>query len=535
MSELVAKLRRFRPSIPLRAAAIFLSVAAISTFIQWEPKFRDPDSFYHAKMAALMSARGVIRDFPWLPFTTLAHAFADHHFLYHVILIPFVAALGPLVGVKVATVLLVAACMTAFFALLSAWRVPYPEAFTLILATSTAFLFRINLSKTSAASVAVLLLGLLCIEKRKPALLAALAFAYVWLYGGWPLLPVVAGAFAVGRVCADLILQTPTSLRAWIRTDEARNVAAVAAGAASGVVVNPYFPTNIRFYWEQIVQIALLNYRDKIGVGSEWYPYQVKTLFAENSAILLVAALAIALLVAMVFWNDISRRDAPPVARKDAATSFALFLLAGLFLLMTMRSRRHIEYFAPFAMLAAARFIGILHARLDARAFAARLASLFPAVPRFDRVFLAYFVFLALFLGARGVIGVHTSYFDGIPWTRYEKAGRWLAAHTPKNAVVFHSDWDDFPPLFFWDDRNRYIAGLDPTFLYRQDRTRYREWVGITTGKTKKDVANIIERDFDSRMVLVAKTHEEMREVIEADPAFIKVYEDDDVRIYSRL
>jgi hypothetical protein len=124
-------------------------------------------------------------------------------------------------------------------------------------------------------------------------------------------------------------------------------------------------------------------------------------------------------------------------------------------------------------------------------------------------------------------------YSGGIPWTKYAKAADWLTRNTPEGAIVLHSDWDDFPVLFFQDDRNRYIIGLDPTFLYRQDPDRYWEWVNITTGKTASGIAEAALNRFDSRYILVENDHTEMRKQVDLDPRIERVYQDEDARIYK--
>ena len=32
--------------------------------------------------------------------------------------------------------------------------------------------------------------------------------------------------------------------------------------------------------------------------------------------------------------------------------------------------------------------------------------------------------------------------------------------------IVYNVDWADFPELFFWNAKNRYVSGLDPIFLF---------------------------------------------------------------------
>jgi hypothetical protein len=85
---------------------IFLTSFIVFAYLQYSEAFADPDSFYHAKMALLARDQGVIKDFPWLQYTVLVNNYTDQHFLYHVILIPFVTFFDPLVGIKLATVFL---------------------------------------------------------------------------------------------------------------------------------------------------------------------------------------------------------------------------------------------------------------------------------------------------------------------------------------------------------------------------------------------------------------------------------------------
>ncbi len=530
---------------------VFLLVLAIYGYLQLAPTFLDPDSFYHVKMALLIRERGLVMDFPWLPFTTLAKAYTDHHLLYHLLLIPFLTAFGPMAGAKVAAAVFGAFAMTAFYAVLRAYGSRWPFAFTMLLATSSAFMFRMNLAKTSSLSIALLMVALLAVKKGRPLLLFAISWVYVLLYGGWPIMGAVVATFLVTHAVIDRILDKHpvhswAGLWFWRRlfrgsrkavsdffgTPEVRHAAAAVGGLLCGVIVNPYFPKNLAFYWEQIVQIAVVGYKDKIGVGVEWYPYPANALFVENSAIFLAVAVCLCLLLAMVFWGDTVKRDAPPVTRAEMTAQLATFFLASAFLILTMRSRRHVEYFAPFAVLATALFFTMLVSRLDVRAFLGRVRWLFPKPPVLPLAVLTYLGFLFVFLGVRDVMSTKMTYAGGIPWTKYAKAAAWLRDHAPEGAVVVHSDWDDFPPLFLQDDRQRYIIGLDPTFLYRQDPGRYWDWVEIASGKRKGGVAAAITGEFGSRYVLVENDHTDMRKELDADQGFTRVYQDDEARIY---
>ncbi len=535
---------------------VFLLVCVIYGFVNASSTFLDPDSFYHLKMTELLLHRGIVRNFAWLPYTTLAHAFADHHFLYHVILIPFVTFYGPFVGAKVATVALAAVAIVAFYAALKAYDCKMPFVFAMLLATSSSFMFRINLTKTSAISVAVLMLALIAIRRESLRSLFFLSWAYVLLYGGWPIFGVVVGSFLAARVLVDRLvdrhpLHSWGHLWFWRRlfalrrnawadlraSREVRMAAAVVAGLTCGVVVNPYFPANLRFYWEQIVQIAVLNYRDKIGVGAEWYPYPIPEFYTENSVIFICAALCILLLLMMIFWSDVTKRFAPAGNRQTLSARVAVSILAIFFMAMTVRSRRHVEYFVPFAMFAIALFYSSLGARVDWNALSRKLQTLLPVRIK-DQLSLgdlscAYITVMFLFLCTRNVLGTHDTYAGGIPWSRFSKVAEWTRNNIPAGAIITHSDWDEFPPLMYYDDTHRYICGLDPTFLYRQDPTRYWLWVNVSTGKVGENVGEKVRDGLGSRYLLVESKHAEMRRELELDPSVERLYSDQEASVYA--
>ena len=62
----------------------------------------------------------------------------------------------------------------------------------------------------------------------------------------------------------------------------------------------------------------------------------------------------------------------------------------------------------------------------------------------------------------------------------YEKAGQWLKTNTNEHEIIFNTRWDQFPRLFFYDDWNYYIFGIDPESLYSYDKELYWLWLNIS-------------------------------------------------------
>lgn len=503
--------------------ALVLFCIGTITFTWWiaAPTFTDPDSFYHIKISQLIGReRGAIVDFPWAAFTTLKDAYVDHHFLYHVFLAPFVRFLNPIVGMKLATALLGGATIALFYLVLRTHRVPAAAVWSVLLLAAEPFAFRIGLSKAPSVGFLFLVGAFLLLHQKKYRLLGILSFFFVWSYGGFLLIIVLAAVYAA------------FSLFAWMRAHarrpslrEAARIAlplfVVCAGVLGGLLLHPSFPTHFRFYWEQIIQIGLINYREMIGVGAEWYPIAFHDLTAASlvlSAIMLVSIVA--------FVSSVS---------KQSTASRTAGVMALIFFLFTLKSHRYVEYYVPWAYLFVAFSLtdsGWL-SRLPraVRALAADTSqSIFHrAVGALLVLYLAMMI-PGLLMGS--VLLTSRSLHNGVPVDRFENVGRWLRAHSNKGDLVFHNDWDDFPALFYQSDKTVYVVGLDPTFMYRYNQDLYWKWVDITTGKRQDGVFEIIQQEFGARFVLVDDEHTAMKRVIAAEKRFKQVYRDEEVTVY---
>ncbi len=112
------------------------------------------------------------------------------------------------------------------------------------------------------------------------------------------------------------------------------------------------------------------------------------------------------------------------------------------------------------------------------------------------------------------------------PADLYADGARWLQDNTPTGSLVFHTDWDDFPRLFFYNSHNVYLAGLDPTYFQLYDAHLYNLWVKITRGDVQNLSASILE-NFDTRFVHTDLKHSDFLDVAGSDPDMVEVFRDD--------
>jgi hypothetical protein len=482
-----------RWSTTLQVAGGFVLILAIMARIEFAgPAILDNDGYYHIRWSKMLRESAPhLPKFKWLPLTTLdGDSYVDHHFLFHVLLAPF--TFGDLrVGAKVAAAIFSSLAMAAVFSLLVIYRVPYRWLWLVpLVAGSEPFLYRMSMTRAPSLSLVLLAAGAYLILKRRMILLAVLAFIFVWLYSLFPLIL----AFSIAYSVAVYLAEKRIDLRA---------LAASALGIATGLVVNPYFPENLKLLKEHFLMKASSSYA--VDVGVEWYPYDTWVLIGGSAVAFVVYFIAL-----LAF--DYRRRS------EDIKPLFFL-IVSILLLLLSLKSRRFIEYWPPFAVVFAAFTIKpALSARIKGSFGRARDSAIAAAA--------AAVVTVGLILGmAYNVIQAYDDVKSEDSPYQFEGAGQWLTAHTPAGSRVFNTNWDEFPMLFYYDTDNTYIAGLDPTYLYDRDHELWKIYESVTLGN-EDDPAPIIRDRFGCRYVVTDKEHTDFRDAVDKSGDFDEVFTD---------
>ena len=115
----------------------------------------------------------------------------------------------------------------------------------------------------------------------------------------------------------------------------------------------------------------------------------------------------------------------------------------------------------------------------------------------------------------------------------YKNASEYIKENSSNGDIIFHADWDDFPALFYYNSKNYYLVGLDPTFMYNYDADLYEEWVGITTGKDVGDLYNKITENFSAKFVFLDNEHSALNNHLFINPNFQLAYSDDEAKVYE--
>jgi hypothetical protein len=490
--------------LPLGLFSLFVLGMAVIQFAT--PDLPDNDGFYHIKLAWLMRTEGLKPDFSWLPLSILnQQEFYDHHFLFHVALIPFTFFGDLRIGAKWAAVVFSSFAFLAIWFLFHRQRVPFAWLWALaLLGISDAFLYRMSVTRAQSLSLAVLAIGFAWLLEGKYKQLAVLSFVYVWLYDAFPLMV----ALATLHVVAVLLVERRLVLQPLLY---------ISGGILLGMLINPYFPENIIFSYRHM--LPKLADATSVRVGNEWFPYDTKQIL-DNSLPALIAFASGTLALGL------SGR------KMDVRTGFALFV-SFLFGLMLFQARRFVEYFPPFALI----FAAFAWAPLLSRPEPASVSSAGSPRQRFGFVLYSHLPVLLLALVTAFSIAISISpareaLDRSKPYDLYAGASAWLQENASGEERVFQTDWDDFPRLFFYNTHNTYLIGLDPTYMQLYDPALYDLWVAITQGEVENP-SQLISRRFGAQFVHTDLNHKDFLRAASQDPGLQEVYRDEQAVLFE--
>ncbi|MDQ3062831.1 MAG: hypothetical protein M3R14_08230, partial [Acidobacteriota bacterium] len=471
----------------------------------------DWDGYYHIKWSSLLwenfKQGKWLPEFVWLPLTVLnAQDYADHHFLFHLLQIPFLWFFEPVMAAKIAAVFYGSVAIFSVYWLMFRYQVDYLLLWLAALLTcASSFLFRINMAKAPPLTIIYTIIGIYLLFERRYIWLLPLMFAFVWTYSLFPLLLFAAFFW--------------TLIIAWNeRRYEWRPLTYTVGGMLLGNLINPYFPQNLYLFWEHFITKVKVGSDFAVSVGGEWYPYSGQELLM-NFPIALAA-----MLIGYILF-------APKNGKLPEKSTFFLMFVTVL-LVSQFRSKRFAEYFPPFAILFAAfswkEFLAPAFSPLrenlrgnaepfyDAGKKNAKW-DVYDLSKQISLWILGLTLVLWLVYNLRGIefagfkeTGLIATLQGNEANDKYKRATDWAKENIPEGERIFNCNWDDFPKLFFYDTKHAYVYGLDPNYLYTENPELSKLIPDITSGKIE-EAAPIIRDKFGARFIFTdAKENEDM-------------------------
>src|SRR5215213_9276980 len=179
----------------------FIAIVMVLSYLQFRTEAiccGDWDGYYHIRWSQLLwqnfSQGKWLPTFEWLPLTVLnPQDYNDHHFLFHLLQIPFLWFFEPVMAAKVAAVTFSSLAVFSVYWLLYRYNVDYMLVWLVaILTCANMFYYRMNMAKAPPLTIVFTVAGIYFLFERRYVWLLPLMFAFVWTYSLFPLLWIAA-------------------------------------------------------------------------------------------------------------------------------------------------------------------------------------------------------------------------------------------------------------------------------------------------------------------------------------------------------
>lgn len=412
------------------------------------------DPYYHAKHADLMARSGNLTLLaPWLEFHFLQYAPTDPWWGYHLLLAVPIYFFGPIWGSKILSALLAALAIAVFYGLLNNLRARRPLVFTfLFFSSSLIFLQRLVLQRPHLLALSLAPLAWILAARRRYCWLFIVAVIFTLFYQLAPVLALIVAAHTI----ADWRQERELNLKPLL---------AALAGILIGIILHP---ESLNYVYVMFLTFWRIPYLKLAGasldIGGELRAAAFLEFARSNLAVLGFYVFALAASIA--FWPALKKQK--PFGWFILGVQSLVWFGAPLFML------RGVEYFQSFAWLFIASVLSAVPGLAEWSRLKERLVRLRGRITAaFAEAALITILLGNVFFVFSGFIYNQES---GERDFDFQEAGRWLKANTKPGEIIFYPDWGWWPIMFYYNDYNHYITGMDPTFFYEYDPKLFWIW-----------------------------------------------------------
>lgn len=480
----------------LEIAIIFIiSLSFFAYLHSLSPYLLSNDSYYHLKYAHLLRTQGWITNFPWASETMWAQTFSDKDLLYHLYLMPFTLANNMMLAVKWASALLSALVMISLYMIMRLNHFRYPWFwYIIIMISGSFFLYRLNAVRPQSLSILLALWSIHFIINNKKYALAVISFIYTMAYTA-SFLPVL---FAVTIALFIYIHNKKLNYE---------NIFYAFLGFLLGNLCHPYFPYNWLFIYIQNFYVLYAHSTWPLDMALELTPFNTRQILYHNTSLLLTL---IAIIIASIYQ--------PKIMTIKARQLLALTLLT---MLLTMHSKRFMEYFAPILILFASAFF---------TPYAEQITWLKNNLRKYaSAIILSLLVMIAL--SYQTIIHLKTQFSKTS--STYEKAALVLKEHSKDNDIIFTCDWDDAGELWYYNAHLRYLVFLDPSFMHYWSKKRWLTWKLLSEGAMKHHTYDVLKENYNINLGVCSADFQALKHIITQDQRMRIIYEDNKAFVFS--
>ncbi|MDO8585029.1 MAG: hypothetical protein Q7R85_02830 [bacterium] len=461
----------------------------------------DPDSFYHLRHSWLYRTQSLFdTTFPWTQFSSIRTLGADIWYGLHLTLIPLTYFPNLVTGIKIGGVLFTLALLSAVlwiakrhkFSMMYFWPL-----FFFLAIPNVLFQYLMVRPHVFSLAFAIGLLSFLARGTWWQVLLISTAITFFHLGFFW-IGPFIALA-VLGIQVAGAIVKKIQKTAAQVAPIGWLNTLLVFLGTALGAVLRPHPIAAAKLAYIQIFKLLF----EKTGgapltFGRELAPLPLGEL-ATTSTLFFILWVASLLTIAVAYFNFRERWNNVPANERLFLVS-ATGIAGAFFVLTAFIARRSLVQWEAFGTLGiAATYTYLLPKKIKEYALGLLMISIVVMFP--------YAIY-------RHDLNVRYTTF---PYEWLKGSSEWLNTNSAPGDIVFNTHWDNFAPLFFHDQKNYYLGGMDPIFQYDYSPAMYWKFYYLskdlmtnnTCGTypcvegTAEDTYTVLTRDFNAKYILV--------------------------------
>ncbi len=503
----------------LISLAILTVIAALFNFTHGA--ISDPDGYYHIRHSWIYRTEGFLQsDFPWAQYSAINQNSADIWYGFHILTLPLSLLKNLVFGIKLGGFLINVAALFLVFAALKILKIRWPLFWTIIFSFASAdLMYRLTMFRPHSLSLGltVLLFAFLCSKKRwvwSIVFLISALIAWVHLALAW--LPILTALIYLGTL---VVYKKKVG---WL------TIAAMTSGSIVGWLIRPNPLGALKIAYIQVGQF-LLTKGEPLRFGRELTPFTLENFFDQLWPIFILLTIAAIFFVWIILTKNEQFRW--KLDQDLKISIWSSLILAVIFGILTFTvARRSNDLFIPFAVI----FIGLIFSHyLEKSAGKPILSFSRGKTAVFSLIILLSFIYMPIKNSYRFSTYLPYAAITFNP-DAFREVAAWLKESTHPGTIVFNPHWDRFAQLFFWNQHNYYINGMDPIFAYAYSPELY--WkihfvaidkaLGFTCGKVRctaeeaEPLYKVLKEDFQASYIVIEKRRNpELKKFLEGPDA----------------
>lgn len=516
LNNLPWNIKKPRPWIGLVFVFLIFLTLALYANLRTDRIF-DPDSFYHIRHARVLLENGIFNtEFPWTYYSTVRLAGSDMWYGFHILLIPFTYINNMALAIKIAGVFITFSVLVSCYFAFKNLGIKFPAFFsTFFILSSSAVLFRMAMTRPHPLSLGLLALIFSFFNSGSIWLVLIFSFLTGWLHSVVFWLPIVA-------VAPIVIFKKLNNQKV-----EITKIFVLLGGLITGMLARPNPLENFKLIRTVILDIySLKGYELAALIGTE---LGIPGWVGMGK---LLWPLMLIIIVSLVIIGR-ATYSKWPIQKEIKIVIISSFIMLLFSINMYITASRAIDLLSLFSVI----FFGTVVSY-----YLSRAEGLGQKIYLESRIMFFCAMIPLLTFTTYSTIPRFERYFNSamLP-DRFKGPAIWLRDNTNKGDIVFHLIFDQFPSLFFWNQNNYYIYGMDPVFLYKYDQKLYWEMYYLAVNDSGSETCfseecppeniiptyDAIAKDFKADYVFTRRRqHKNFLDYLESNPQYFqKVYD----------